>query len=114
MKDKIRTAEEILKQNYFGLENADEQDWKEGSADEMHKCILESMEEYAKEYHSQFENNKNIEDLIKKYEAYKMQAFDFSPKVGMQISESEQEAIRKAIKHIIPQIILDLNLLKNS
>lgn len=43
------TKEEILKQNYLKLEGACEEDWQEGSKDEMHQTILTSMDEYAKQ-----------------------------------------------------------------
>jgi hypothetical protein len=41
------SKEEILKKNYMQLPDACEEDWQVGSKDEMHQCILTSMEEYA-------------------------------------------------------------------
>ena len=43
------TREETLKSNYMKLDGACDEDWQEGSKDEMYQCILDSMSEFAQQ-----------------------------------------------------------------
>ena len=69
------TAEEILKQEYFKLENASQEDWDDASSkdDEMHNCILKAIEAYAAQELSKAraneitEGTKSAEELAHDY-----------------------------------------------
>lgn len=43
------TREETLKSNYMKLDGACDEDWQEGSKDEMYQCILDFMSEFAQQ-----------------------------------------------------------------
>lgn len=55
----MKTPEEIFKENYFKLEDANEEDWNEAKkmGGDFHKCILDSISDF----HNQFKNNKAVE-----------------------------------------------------